>query len=72
MRTCIGCNKEKDNKAFIGSREFCRACWLDLTKEEKELELINAALMSKKNSQFKFWKDKQPRPSYKKRTTSLP
>jgi hypothetical protein len=35
-RKCINCKIKKPAAAFIGTREFCRLCWHDLTPEEKE------------------------------------
>ena len=35
LRECDICKETKHKRAFVGSREICRACWLYLSEEEK-------------------------------------
>ena len=35
-RICKGCRDEKDLRAFVGARSYCRVCWHELSKADKE------------------------------------
>ena len=40
-RKCSKCQHTKELLAFVGGREMCRACWLDLPACDKPQYIIN-------------------------------
>lgn len=40
MRDCAICKVCKYDAAFVGGREICRSCWLELNSEEKRLNIL--------------------------------
>ena len=40
LRECDTCKQEKYVRAFVGSRDICRLCWLDMTKDEKDTYIL--------------------------------
>ena len=45
LRTCLKCKAPKEEPAFVGNREICRACYVYLPKEEKEAYTRNEKYM---------------------------
>jgi hypothetical protein len=66
-RICEGCKKHKDGRAFVGYRLYCRLCWLDLSPEQKEEELICSPYRSSEDFNKRAWaREKSTRAAFAK------
>lgn len=50
LRRCTLCKSIKQPLAFVGEREVCRACWLDLSSNDRSRYILNATAIANRRA----------------------